>query len=109
FTDAEVALYPLNQWPIPRAAIQYAVANAKEHFATNGSVMAALARVRARVQAPATTGLNSAIRARQPGLLRDFDTLAREDGELEVSGRYETGRYAFGLSVTGVADPEDGQ
>jgi hypothetical protein len=107
--DAEVIRYPLNQWPIPKAAIQYAVANAKEHFATNSSVIAALARVRARIEGSRSASIGSSVRAGNAGRLRDFDTLAREDGEIEVSGRYETERFAFGLAVTGAADPDDGQ
>jgi hypothetical protein len=33
--DAEVIRYPVNQWPIPRAAIRYALAQAKDHHARN--------------------------------------------------------------------------
>ena len=55
--DAEIIRYPLNQWPVPRAGVQYALANAKEHFATNSAVMAALERVRARAAAPAKARL----------------------------------------------------
>jgi len=85
--DAEIIRYPLNQWPIPRAGLQYALANAKDHFATNSAVVAALERVRARLVTTNTrrVSFETGIRAGEPGLWRDFDTLAREDGELYVA------------------------
>src|SRR4051812_2428603 len=50
--DAEVIRYPISQWPVPRAGLQYAVDRAKEHFATNAAVQSALERVRARIAVP---------------------------------------------------------
>src|SRR3954470_17989014 len=77
--DAEVIRYPLNQWPVPRAGVEYALSRAHENFATNAAVMAALARVRARVgAAPAGVSLDAHVIAGQDGLWRDFDTLGRE-------------------------------
>jgi len=108
--DAEIIRYPLNQWPVPRAAIQYALSNAKEHLATNAAVVQALARVRARAEVPAKGRLSfdTGITGGSPGLWRDFDTLAREEGEFGAGVDYDNGRYSVGLRVTGVADPEDG-
>jgi Capsule assembly protein Wzi len=108
--DAEVIRYPLNQWPIPRAGVQYALSNAKEHFATNTAVMAALERVRARAAPPAGGRLafDTGVRGGEPGLWRDFDTLAREDGEFGAGLVYDNGRFSVGLDVTAVADPADG-
>jgi len=108
--DAEIIRYPLNQWPIPRAAIAYAIANAKDHFAKNTAVAAALERVRARVAPAASRGVrfDTGIRGGQPGLWRDFDTIAREDAELGAGARYANNRFAAGLTVTAVADPDDG-
>lgn len=108
--DAEIIRYPLNQWPIPRAAIAYAIANAKEHFAGNTAVAAALERVRGRLSVADSRDLafDTGIRGGQPGLLRDFDTLAREEAELGVGASYATERFAAGLTVTAVSDPKDG-
>jgi hypothetical protein len=108
--DAEIIRYPLNQWPIPRAAIQYALASAKEHFATNTAVKAALERVRARAAAPAKgrTAIDTGIRGGQPGLWRDFDTVAREDGELAAGLDWDSSRFSVGIEVTAVANPDDG-
>jgi hypothetical protein len=108
--DAEIIVLPLNQWPLPRAAVQYALSNAREHFATNKAVAAALERVRARAASPAAGRLAFAtgVRGGEPGLWRDFDTLAREDGELAAGMQYDHGRFSVGLEATLVADPEDG-
>jgi hypothetical protein len=107
--DAEVIRYPLNQWPIPRAALRYAIGNAKEHLATNAAVMDALARVRARIAPrPGALSFNAVARAGEPGLLRGFDTIARENAELGGGVGYDSGRFSLGLEVVGVADPSDG-
>jgi hypothetical protein len=108
--DAEVIRYPVSQWPIPRAAVEHAMASAKEHFATNSAVISALARVRARVE-PRQRALSfeAVARAGEPGMFRDFDTIAREAVELGGGLDYNHGRFSLGLSVVGVGDPADGQ
>lgn len=112
--DAEIIRLPVNQWPIPRAAVKFAMANARTHFATNSAVSAALARVQARI-GPLDTkprrGLmfDSSLTAGEPALLRDFDTLGRDSGELRGRATYATGdRSEFSLNVTGVSNPADG-
>jgi hypothetical protein len=107
--DAGIIRYPLNQWPIPRAAVQYALEGAKDHYATNAAVMAALERVRARTAAAPRFQLDSALRGGEPGLWRDFDTVGREQGEIAGAFDYSQGRFALGASVAAVADPADGQ
>jgi hypothetical protein len=106
--DAEVIRLPLNQWPLPRAAVQYALANAKEHFVVNNAVKLALERVRTRAEDRSGWNLLTGVSAGNPGLLRDFDTLAREEGELGASANYDGERIAVGIDVTGVANPDDG-
>jgi hypothetical protein len=111
--DAEIIRLPVNQWPIPRAMVEFAMSNARTHFANNAAVSAALARVQTRLR-PAETrsgrGLtfDSSLTAGEPGLLHDFDSLGRENGELRGSATYATGRAEFSLNVAGVTDPEDG-
>jgi len=83
--DAEVIRLPVNEWPIPRAAVYYAMGNAKLHFASNSAVAAALARVRLRLEQSAPMNLSATANAGQPGRLRDFDDMAREDGEIGCS------------------------
>ena len=112
--DAGVIRLPVNQWPIPRAAVRYAVENGKEHFATNAAVSVALARVRARLGIPMAdrdggVAFDSALNVGEPGLLRDFDTLGRDDAELEGRVTYAKGERAeFSLNVAAVANPTDG-
>jgi hypothetical protein len=112
--DAEVIRLPVNQWPMPRAAVAYALAGAKEHFATNAAVAAALARVRARVarskQGRGGRDLEFTVSARagDAGLLRDFDTLSREDGELSARAEFRGERVAAAINLTGAANPADG-
>ncbi len=109
--DAEVIRLPMNYWPLPRAAVQYALTNAKPHLATNAAVAAALERVRARAAQTTqkTMTFDAGVRGGEPGLWRDFDTLARENGELGAGLDYASGRFAANLEVTAVADPADGQ
>jgi hypothetical protein len=107
--DAEVIRLPLNQWPLPRAAVEYALANAKEHAATNAAVMATLASVRELMKAPRRATYSAALRVGEAGLLRDFDTVGRENAELEFAAKYSADRFSFGLVATGAADPQDGR
>jgi hypothetical protein len=109
--DAEVIRLPLNQWPLPRAAVRYALSNAKEHFATNGAVMGALARVRGRLESSRSGAISfeAAASGGRPGLWRDFDTVAREDGEIGVRAGYDGERLAAGVRLTAVTDPDDDQ
>jgi hypothetical protein len=114
--DANIIRLPVNQWPLPRAAVTYALAHARVHLATSAAVRASLDRVRLR------TGISDAgeklprqnltLHANalggQPGLWRDFDTLGREDAELNAGVSYSEGRYSAGLSATWVLDPDDG-
>ncbi|MEJ0084673.1 MAG: capsule assembly Wzi family protein [Pseudomonadota bacterium] len=108
--DAEIIRLPVNQWPLPRAAVAYALANAKPHFATNAAVAAALARVRARM-VPDGDALKFEVSTSvgKAGLLRDFDSISREDGEIGVRADYSGEHFAVSLNATGAADPDDGQ
>jgi hypothetical protein len=111
--DAGVIRLPVNQWPMPRAAVARALENGKEHVATNAAVSLALARVRARLDAASPSssrGLKFDVSATagEAGLLRDFDALGREDAE--VRGRITYGmreRAEVSLDVTGAANPQD--
>ncbi len=112
--DAAVIRLPVNQWPMPRASVRFAIENSKAHFATNAAVKMALDRVRARLDAAAPArnegvGLEAWISAGKAGLWRDFDTVGREDAELGGRAVYSLGERAeFSLNVAGVADPADG-
>ena len=115
--DAGIIRLPISQWPLPRAAVRYALANPKSHVTPNAGVAAALDRVRARVgvgeggelQPTAGTQLNAAMFGGQQALWRDFDTPAREEVELHAGGAYDSEHFSIGIQLTGVNDPEDGQ
>jgi hypothetical protein len=107
--DAEIIRLPMTQWPLPRAAVRYALSNAKEHFATSNAVSAALTRVRARLDA-ATRGmsLRASLSGGEAASLRDFDSLGRERGELGVGATFSTGdRAEVSVRITAAADPQD--
>jgi hypothetical protein len=112
--DAEVIRLPVGQWPMPRAAVRYALEHGKEHFARNGAVLAALARVRARLDASKPSRsrgftFGTSITGGEPGKLRDFDTVGRENGELNGRAAYSFDERAeISLSAWAVADPDDG-
>jgi hypothetical protein len=106
--DAEIIRLPVNQWPMPRAAVRYAMASARDQFATNAAVQHALERVRQRLDA-ARPGWSPhvAARAGSAGLWRDFDTLGREDGEIEGGLRFDSERISVTAVITGAGDPAD--
>ena len=86
--DAEVIRLPVNQWPMPRAMVEFAMANAKTHFATNAAVSAALARVQSRLEPSDTASsrgltFDSSLTAGEPGAACATSTRsARENAEL---------------------------
>ncbi len=107
--DAGVIRLPVSHWPLPRASVDYALDSAKMHAATNAAVLAALDRTRARVAPRARLRLGVSAAGGEAALLRDFDTPARERGELGARADYESGRVAISLNLTVAADPADDQ
>jgi hypothetical protein len=106
--DAGIIRLPVNQWPMPRAAVRYALDHAKDHFATNAAVMAALARTRDRAGLlHAGFTFDGSVTAGNAPLLRDFDAFGREDGELSARAGFATPSLEVSLRVTGVADASD--
>lgn len=105
--DAEVIRLPVNTWPMPRAAVEYALENAKTQFAVNAAVTDALERVRARVAPRSSVRFGAWVAGGEPGLLRDFDSFAREKGELGGRADFDSGRFSASLKVSGAADPSD--
>jgi hypothetical protein len=106
--DAEIIRLPVNQWPMPRAAVRYALSKAREEFATNAAVQLALSRVRQRV-AESAPGFATRVAASagNAGIWRDFDTVGREDGEVKGVLDFDAQRFSISLAATGVANPSD--
>ncbi|HEU5137313.1 MAG TPA: capsule assembly Wzi family protein [Steroidobacteraceae bacterium] len=107
--DADVITLPVTQWPLPRAAVIYALKSAKEHYATNSAVHAALTRVRERVEPRERFGFEARASAGEPGLLRGFGDIAREDAELGGGATFADERFSVTARVTAVSSPDDGQ
>ncbi len=106
--DAGVIRLPVSQWPMPRAAVRHALEQAKMHFVLNAAVQGALERVRSRVEHSRGLRVGLTAAGGEPGLLRDFDTVARETGELGIRGSYSTGgRAEISLNLSGVTDAGD--
>jgi hypothetical protein len=108
--DAGVIRLPVTQWPMPRAALAWAIGNAKDHLAVNAAVVDALERTRLRVSPRSRGyGLDVAATGGRGGLLRDFDAFGREDAEVSARAVYSGDRFSAALRVSGVPDPADGQ
>jgi hypothetical protein len=107
--DAEVIRLPVHTWPIPRASVEYAMANARSQLVVNRAVSSALDRVRARIERSNGMRFGAWAAAGDPGLLRDFDSFAREKGELGARADFDAGRFSASVRIAGAADPADGQ
>ena len=105
--------HPAADQPVATAARgrRYALANARttcnQCAVSRGPRSRAGTRRRTPASAPAGE-FNAEVFGGQQPLWRDFDTLAREDGELHASGAYDSEHFSIGLEVAAVADPDDG-
>jgi hypothetical protein len=111
--DEGVINLPLNEWPLARRDVAEALTPVDDSDLHELALQYALARVRAATALPEDAGAwrirEVTVAAGQPGLLRDENTLGRENGELTTSGGATTDRYNITLSATGVLDASDGQ
>jgi hypothetical protein len=111
--DHGVINLPLNEWPLARRDVAEAIANAKPEAFGEVALQVALARLQRASAEPddADVWKIREVRAStgQPGLLRDYATLGRENGELTSVGGVSTDRYSITLAATGVVDASDGQ
>jgi hypothetical protein len=111
--DEGVVNLPVNEWPLARQD----VAEALERVDAGDLAEPALGRALARVIAATTPPADARdwklrelrITAGQPGLLRDYATPGRENGELTAIGGASTKRLSITLAATGVLDASDGQ
>lgn len=104
---------PVNTWPIPAGDVRDAVGKVQVDTIAEPALQFALLRVREKLaasQRQADWGLRE-VRASggRPGLLRAYDTLAREEFELQSIGGVVTDRWSLELGATAVSSPEDGR
>jgi hypothetical protein len=106
--DAGVIDLPLLAWPLSRADILRALESAHSMAEDDAGLQAALSRTRARFAPRARPRVELSAAAGRSGLLRDFDSPAREDGNLGLSVTAAGDRWSATAAVGGVTDPTDG-
>ena len=110
--DYGVLSGPVTTWPLSWGPI---MSDLRTHStaALPQDVMDALARVRARAQWQTSTDeLRFKARAsvaERPALIRSFQDVPREDGELGAGVSWTGDRFSIDLSASAVADPLDGK
>jgi hypothetical protein len=111
--DAGVVDLPVNQWPLARQDVAEAVARVDAGDVAEPALGRALARVIAASATPADARdwklRELRLTAGEPGLLRDYATPGRENGEFTAIGGATTKRLSITLAATGVLDASDGQ
>lgn len=110
--DEGVLSLPANAWPVPAADVRDQVHSLDVYSLAEPALQAAALRVRKRLQPvddldqPRLRELRVA--AGEPGLLRSYDTLARDSVEVQATAGVARGRWGANLSVTAVGSPDDG-
>jgi hypothetical protein len=103
---------PLTVWPMSWPDILRALSSSRDIQQASAAARAAYARVdrEARVAARSggTLGWRAAGSAR-PTELRTFESVPREEGEIEGTAEWLGERFALRLSATAVADASDGK
>lgn len=111
--DEGIIHLPLNEWPIPRADLQRAIADIQPESLEDAVLRAVLARLQRAAALPDDAGSwkirEVRVTAGEAGLLRDYATAGRDNGELTSVGGAVTDRYGITIAATGVVDASDGQ
>lgn len=111
--DQGVINLPVNEWPLARQDVAEAIAKIKPEALEDEALRVVLARLQRATAEPADADVwkirELRASAGQPGLLRDYGTPGRENGELTTTGGASTDRYSITLAATGVVDASDGQ
>ncbi|MET0281439.1 MAG: capsule assembly Wzi family protein [Steroidobacteraceae bacterium] len=109
--DEKIVLLPLNEWPLARQDVAAAVAGIDVADVEKPALRSALARVKAatlrRADAAEWKLREVRLTAGQPGLLRDDETMGRENAELTAVGGASTDRFGITLAATGAVDASD--
>ena len=111
--DEGVLRLPLMGWPLPMADVRAALQDVNEDTAGTAALQLALARLRSRVAEPANAQdwvirETAATIGRAP-IMRDFGSVAREDGELRSTGGISNDRWGATVSLTAALHAQDGK
>ena len=112
--DEGVIRLPTNAWPIPVQDVRGALVRVSVDSIQEPALQNALLRVQQRVAVDEAGDdewrvREATVTAGEPGLLRDFDSLGRENGELRSAGGATNSRWALNVAVTAALSPEDDQ
>ena len=110
--DAGKIDLPLTDWPIPVADVDRVVGRLNPDTLDSPALREALVRIQRAIEPTSKTYLHPVsygVAAGEPGLLRDFDTPAREKGDVSVYMGAYGDRWAAELNLAYAFDPRDGQ
>lgn len=110
--DEGLLAVPVTVWPMSWPQITRDLESVPTSLKPSEGALAALERVRRRARAESRTGGTLQWRAAasaRPTDLRTFESVPREEGELEGAYEWLGDRFAMRLSATVVADPSDGK
>jgi len=110
--DSGVVDLPLNDWPIPIADIDRVMSRVDRDKLASPALRAAYDRIEDAIRPTTADFLHVdqvGLAGGAPGLLRDYDTPAREYGELSAEVVDYGYRWAAELNFTYAVDPRDGQ
>jgi hypothetical protein len=108
--DANLTSLPLGVWPIPVADIERALTEIESASIESGAYDAVIARIRVAVRAEAADHTHLDVleaSGGRAGLLRDFGTAGREDGEMTLGAAKLANRWALEVRGTIAASPSD--
>jgi len=110
--DAGVINLPVSDWPIPVADLDRVLSGVDADKLKSPALRHAYDRVRSAVGVTTEDSIHfsgAGLAAGRPGLLRDYDTPARDDGNVSANLAMYGDRWAMELQVQGVFSPEDKQ
>jgi hypothetical protein len=103
--DAGVLDLSATAWPLPRAELERALADARVD--EDSALQYVLERVRRVAVGHESGTFSTHFVAGHPGLLRDFETAGREDATATLSAAFSGTRWSTTLVAAGVTDPAD--
>jgi hypothetical protein len=111
--DEGVINLPVNEWPLARQDVVAAIAAIKPEALEDEALRLVLTRLRSATAVPDDADVwkirEIRVAAGEPGLLRDYATPGRENGEITSTGGVSLDRYSITIATTAAVDARDGQ